>query len=181
MILQDLAKKSSTKFIIVRFGNVIDSEGSALPFFRQQIARGGPVTITHPDMKRYFMSIPEAVELIIQAAAMGKGGEVFMLDMGPPIRILDLVKDMIRESGKDIEVKVTGTRPGETLNEFLYLQNEDLLRTQHPKILVSNNGYHLNESEFEQDLQNLLKMISSMDEERIRKKLLEMIDTNDYV
>ncbi len=132
---------SSCRFITVRFGNVLDSSGSVVPIFREQIARGGPLTVTHPDIMRYFMLIPEAAQLVIQAGAMGQGGEIFVLDMGDPVRILDLAHDMVRLSGlrigEDIEVQIVGLRPGEKLFEELYDAAESHQRTAHPKIMVA--------------------------------------------
>jgi FlaA1/EpsC-like NDP-sugar epimerase len=135
---------SSCRFVTVRFGNVLDSSGSVVPIFREQIARGGPVTVTHPDIERYFMLIPEAAQLVIQAGAMGQGGEIFVLDMGEPVRILDLAHDMIRLSGlrvgEDIEVQVVGLRPGEKLYEELYDTRETRQETAHPKIMVADSA-----------------------------------------
>jgi FlaA1/EpsC-like NDP-sugar epimerase len=132
---------SACRFVTVRFGNVLDSAGSVVPIFREQIARGGPITITHPDMTRYFMLIPEAAQLVIQAGAIGQGGEIFVLDMGEPVRILDLAQDMIRLSGlrvgDDIEIKTIGLRPGEKLYEELYNEGERRQRTAHPKIMAA--------------------------------------------
>jgi FlaA1/EpsC-like NDP-sugar epimerase len=134
---------SSCRFVTVRFGNVLDSSGSVVPVFREQIAHGGPVTVTHSDITRYFMLIPEAAQLVIQAGAMGQGGEIFVLDMGEPVRILDLAHDMIRLSGyrvgEDIEVKIVGLRPGEKLFEELYEDHELHQRTSHPKIMVAES------------------------------------------
>jgi FlaA1/EpsC-like NDP-sugar epimerase len=143
MYVQDLARTSKTHFVTVRFGNVLDSEGSVVPIFKKQIAEGGPVTVTHPDMKRYFMTIPEASQLVLQAATMGKGGEIFVLDMGEPVKIVDLAKELITLSGfspeEDIEIKFTGIRPGEKLFEELSIAGEDMQPTKHPKIAIWKN------------------------------------------
>jgi FlaA1/EpsC-like NDP-sugar epimerase len=133
----------STRYTAVRFGNVLGSQGSVVPVLKEQIANGGPLTITHPDMRRYFMTIPEAVELVIQASSMGKANEVFMLDMGEPVKIVDLARDLVTLSGLrpdiDIEIQYTGVRPGEKLYEELYLEAETADRTTHPKILVATH------------------------------------------
>lgn len=133
---------SDTRFVTVRFGNVLDSAGSVIPIFRQQIARGGPVTVTHEEINRYFMMIPEAAQLVIQAGCMGAGGEIFVLDMGEPVRIVDLARDMIRLSGlregEDIELQITGLRPGEKLYEELYNDSELHKPTTHEKIMTAD-------------------------------------------
>jgi FlaA1/EpsC-like NDP-sugar epimerase len=135
------ASTSPCRLVTVRFGNVLDSAGSVVPIFREQIARGGPVTITHPDMVRYFMLIPEAAQLVIQAGAMGCGSEIFVLDMGEPVKIMDLARDMIQLSGlrvdEDIEIAITGLRPGEKLYEELYSDHEQHLPTNHDKIMTA--------------------------------------------
>lgn len=143
MYIQDLSRTSETHFVTVRFGNVLGSEGSVVPIFKKQIAEGGPVTVTHPEMKRYFMTIPEASQLVLQAASMGKGGEIFVLDMGEPVKIVALARELITLSGfrpgEDIEMIFTGPRSGEKLFEELSIEGEDMQRTMHPKISIWKN------------------------------------------
>jgi FlaA1/EpsC-like NDP-sugar epimerase len=136
------SERAGTKFVVVRFGNVLASNGSVVPIFQDQIRRGGPITVTHPEIERYFMTIPESSQLVLQAAAMGKGGEIFVLDMGESVRIVDLARDLIRLSGleeDDIEIVFTGLRPGEKLYEELYFDDEERQPTPHPKLFVA---YH---------------------------------------
>jgi FlaA1/EpsC-like NDP-sugar epimerase len=144
LIVQRAASKHDRNFVSVRFGNVLGSRGSVVPTFLRQIRAGGPVTVTHPEMQRYFMTIPEAVQLVLQAGALGRGGEVFLLDMGEPIRISDIATDLIRLSGlavgTDIEIKYTGIRPGEKLYEEMFFSAENVLSTDHPKVLRARNG-----------------------------------------
>ena len=143
MIIQCLNKKSDTNYVTVRFGNVLGSNGSVIPIFKKQIANGGPVTVTHPDMQRYFMTIPEASQLVLQAATMGHDGEIFVLDMGEPVKIVDLARDLITLSGfrpgEDIEITFSGIRPGEKLFEELSTEGEDMQATRHPKIGIWKN------------------------------------------
>jgi FlaA1/EpsC-like NDP-sugar epimerase len=143
-IVQYAAAKHDRNFVSVRFGNVLGSRGSVVPTFLRQIRNGGPVTITHPEMQRYFMTIPEAVQLVLQAGALGHGGEVFVLDMGQPVRVLDLAHDLIRLSGldpgRDIKIEFTGIRPGEKLYEEMFFSAERVLPTSHPKVLRAKNG-----------------------------------------
>jgi len=164
MYCQGLARQAGgagTKFVVVRFGNVLDSAGSVVPIFREQIARGGPVTVTHPEMQRYFMTIPEATQLLIQAGAMGKSGEIMLLDMGAPVKIVDLARDMITLSGfrPDIDIKIEfqGLRPGEKLFEELRTSAEDILPTPHKKIFVWQSRYCSLE-----DMQAALKRLAAV-------------------
>ena len=140
MIVQAMNKKYQTEYVAVRFGNVLGSNGSVIPLFKKQIKEGGPVTVTHKDIVRYFMTIPEAVSLVLQAGAYAEGGEIFVLDMGDPVKIYDLAVNMIRLSGfepfKDIDVKVTGLRPGEKLYEERLMEEEGLKKTENEKISI---------------------------------------------
>jgi FlaA1/EpsC-like NDP-sugar epimerase len=157
-------KNGNCIFCAVRFGNVLGSQGSVVPLFKEQIARGGPLTVTHPEMTRYFMTIPEAVQLVIQAGALGKKGMIFILDMGEPVRIMDLAKDMIYLSGlqpeKDIEIKVTGIRPGEKLYEELFSDRENFMKTKHERIFIAPDT-RLHEDEIIAELNSLSKIVGA--------------------
>jgi FlaA1/EpsC-like NDP-sugar epimerase len=159
LVVQALQPHGRTRFVTVRFGNVLGSEGSVVPLFRQQIARGGPVTVTHPDAMRYFMLIPEAVHLVLHAGVRGAGGEIVFLDMGEPVRVLDLAIDMIRLSGyrpyEDIDVRFTGLRPGEKLTEDLWGEHERLVETEHPRLRVLRDGRPPAWAALEPDLREL--------------------------
>lgn len=162
MLVLDAALRSGRAFSVVRFGNVLGSRGSVVPLFKRQIARGGPVTITHPEMKRYFMTIPEAVHLVLQAASMGKGQETFLLNMGEQVRILDLAEDLIRlsglEPGRDVEIVFTGIRPGEKLSEDLFEEDTSFVKTNHPDIMrLEGDCGNLNDGD-------LTKLVSSLAE-----------------
>jgi FlaA1/EpsC-like NDP-sugar epimerase len=172
--LQALSQRSATRFVTVRFGNVLGSAGSVIPIFREQIARGGPVMVTHPEMRRYFMTIPEASQLVLQAGAMGNGGEIFILDMGEPVRIVDLARDLITLSGlrpdDDIEIRFSGVRPGEKLVEELSTAAEHAEKTRHPKVFIGRIKPH----DWEQvsvGLDALLELASNGTVERIRAAL----------
>jgi len=180
MYIQDLSRISKTQFVTVRFGNVLDSEGSVVPIFKKQIAEGGPVTVTHPEMKRYFMTIPEASQLVLQAATMGKGGEIFVLDMGEPVKIVDLAKELITLSGfspeEDIEIQFTGIRPGEKLFEELSIEGEDMLRTGHPKIRVWKN-IPKDREKLRADINELIEVAKSQNHRQIVEKIKELVPT----
>jgi FlaA1/EpsC-like NDP-sugar epimerase len=173
--------KNETKFVTVRFGNVLESNGSVVPLFKQQIAEGGPVTVTDKEMKRYFMTLPEASQLVIQAGVLGTGGEVFVLDMGEPVKVLDLAKQMIRlsgfEVGEDIEIKIVGLRPGEKLFEELLTEEERsgvLGYSGHEKIFIAKVG-EIDGEKLEKDIRELERLAKEMDSEGIVRKLQKMV------
>ncbi|MBU1290323.1 polysaccharide biosynthesis protein, partial [bacterium] len=181
MVVKDLGSKSNTKFVAVRFGNVLESNGSVVPMFKQQIAEGGPVTVTDREVKRYFMTLPEASQLVIQAGALGRGGEVFVLDMGEPIKVLDLAEELIRLSGfevsEDIEIKIVGLRPGEKLFEELLTEEERsgvLGDSGHEKIFIAKVE-EVDGEKLEKDVRELEVLAREMDSEGIVRKLQEMV------
>ncbi|MEB3329567.1 MAG: nucleoside-diphosphate sugar epimerase/dehydratase [Candidatus Sericytochromatia bacterium] len=180
LIVSELASRSRTRFMAVRFGNVLDSRGSVIPLFKQQIAAGGPVTVTHPDITRFFMTIPEASQLVIQAGALGQGGEVFVLDMGEPVRIADLARDLIRLSGLepdvDVKLRYTGLRPGEKLYEELLTAEEGVQATRHEKIHVARPEV-LSHEALEAGLARLMAAASSADPRRVREALRALVAT----
>jgi FlaA1/EpsC-like NDP-sugar epimerase len=177
-VVQDLARRSHTKYVAVRFGNVLASRGSVIPVWRQQIAAGGPVTVTHPEATRYFMLIPEAVQLIMQAGAIGSGGEIFVLDMGKPVKIVDLAHDLIKFSGlrpgQDIAIEYIGLRPGEKLYEELLTAEEGLTKTVYEKIFVGRPG-HLRHAVLTNSLQMLFDSTDDNDELGIRTSLHHLV------
>ena len=178
MYIQDLSRTSKTLFVTVRFGNVLGSDGSVVPIFKKQIAEGGPVTVTHPDMKRYFMTIPEASQLVMQAATMGKGGEIFVLDMGEPVKIVDLARELITLSGfrpaEDIEVVFTGPRAGEKLFEELSIEGEDMQRTRHPKIGIWKN-IPMDRDGLRSGISELIAIAKSHSHNQIAQKIKELV------
>lgn len=179
MIIQSMNKKGETEFVAVRFGNVLGSNGSVIPRFKKQIRAGGPVTVTHPEITRFFMTIPEAAQLVLQAASYARGGEIFVLDMGEPVKIYDLAQKMIRLSGfrpeTDIPIRFTGLRPGEKLYEELLMQEEGLQKTAHSKIFVGQ-PLDVSPETLEQHLK-VLSDISAEDSDTIKSVLSEIVPT----
>lgn len=179
MYIQDINKTSNTHFVTVRFGNVLGSNGSVVPIFKNQIAAGGPVTVTHPEMKRYFMTIPEASQLVLQAAAMGEGSEIFVLDMGEPVKIVDLAKELITLSGfrpgEDIEIVFTGVRPGEKLFEELSIEGEDMMPTRHNKIGIWENRIPYTREQLHQMISDLVALADTQDYVRIVSAIKQIV------
>ena len=172
-----LREDVDTRFVAVRFGNVLGSSGSVIPIFRKQIERGGPVTVTSPEMTRFFMTIPEAASLVVQAGAMGGRGQVYVLDMGEPVRILDLAKQMIRLSGRDesaIPIVFTGARPGEKIHEVLWNDGETVGPTSHPKIMRAARAV-IGHDWLEQQLAELERLVDEGDAPSVVAKLSAMV------
>jgi FlaA1/EpsC-like NDP-sugar epimerase len=173
-----------TKFISVRFGNVLGSRGSVVPLFINQIKNGGPITITDAEMMRYFMTIPEAVLLVMQAGSMGKGGEVFVLDMGEPVKILDMAKELIRLHGlepyRDIPIKITGLRPGEKLFEELLNAEEGVIETEHEEILKAICSRKLSPTMLEKRINQLFNLLETDNKDAVRTLLKSIVPTYAY-
>jgi FlaA1/EpsC-like NDP-sugar epimerase len=178
MYIEAIAKTNGTQFMAVRFGNVLGSEGSVIPTFRKQIERGGPIEITHPEIKRYFMTIPEAAGLVLEAGVSGKGGEIFILEMGQQIKIVDLAEDLVRLSGKilgkDIEIKYVGLRPGEKMYEELYSNNEVVELTSHNKIMIVKQKKD-NACNVFDEMVELEKIVENGEMHQLRQKLKQLI------
>jgi FlaA1/EpsC-like NDP-sugar epimerase len=175
---QSLNKDSSTRFITTRFGNVLDSNGSVIPRFHKQIEEGGPVTVTHPEITRFFMTIPEACQLVLEAGAMGQGGEIFIFDMGKSVKIIDLAQKMIKLSGltlgKDIQITFTGLRPGEKIYEELLNDSEKTMPTHHPKIMIAKvREYDFNS--IEKEISALTDLFRTQNNEAIVRKMKEIV------
>ncbi|MTJ28976.1 nucleoside-diphosphate sugar epimerase/dehydratase [Aphanizomenon sp. UHCC 0183] len=179
MLVLQAAKRSGKSYVAVRFGNVLGSRGSVVPTFQKQILAGGPITVTHPDICRYFMTIPEAVQLVLQASVLGRGGEVLMLNMGEPVKIVDLAKELIHLSGyeanKDIDIVFTGLRPGEKLFEELFVEGEEYEKTEHEKLLVVKNASQILPSYLDITVERLLGVAAKNDADSIMALLSQLV------
>jgi FlaA1/EpsC-like NDP-sugar epimerase len=179
-LVQDLNRKGQTKFTVVRFGNVLGSNGSVVPLFAEQIRTGGPVTVTHPDIKRFFMTIPEAVQLVLQASVLGEGGEVFVLDMGEQVKV-DLARNMIVLSGlvpeDDIQIAYTGLRPGEKLFEELFEETERVEPTAHVKIRRAVRGTAIQPDHLRRTIAELETAVSHGDDDELIRRLTDAVPT----
>ena len=184
MIIQGINKESTTDFVAVRFGNVLGSNGSVVPLFKKQIEKGGPITLTHKDITRYFMTIPEATQLVLQAGAYAKGGEIFVLDMGKPVKIYDLAENLIKlsglEIGKDIDIKITGLRPGEKLYDELLMSEEGLRKTAHKKIFIGKPN-DIDLSKLKKGINELMNLVSLGNVQNLKIKLKEIVPTYKYM
>jgi len=179
MIVLEAARKYNKRYAAVRFGNVLGSRGSVLHTFKRQILNGGPITITHPDIRRFFMTIPEAVQLVLQASVLSKGGEVFLLDMGDPIKLIDLAKDVIRLSGlregQDIKIDIIGLRPGEKLFEELFIKGENYERTKHEKVLIAKNASSFINPALGVKVSDLIFNVADLNNEQIYEKVCNIV------
>ncbi len=182
MFIQTMDIKSKTDYVAVRFGNVLGSNGSVIPLFKRQIERGGPVTVTHEDVTRFFMTIPEAAQLVIQAGAYASGGEIFILDMGSPVKIYDLANDLIKLSGyvpgKEIKIEVTGLRPGEKLYEELLMGEEGIRKTTHDKIFIAKPS-DIDSDELRTKIDELRFIVDKGDKREVARKISDIVSTYD--